>query len=125
MFGPQQRRERGAGVGTIVLHGQIHQQHAHLVAAEVRDRGYQGEPEGGTVVDTATIRGIDKHSGGHGWFSWQAPTLPGTYKLTAYLHEAWNDTAPGNNTADVEIVVEPGPKLRYRAYLGAITTAPK
>ena len=49
---------------------------------------YQGEPEhGGPVAGTALIRGIDAKTGGHGWFTWQAPTTPGTYTLVAQLQE--------------------------------------
>ena len=88
---------------------------------------YQGEPEhGGLVAGTALIRGIDKQRGGHGWFSWQAPSLPGTYTLVAQLQESPNDSTIGNNAASVEIVVEAGaeaavpPLARQRQPLGAI-----
>ena len=77
---------------------------------------YQGEPEdGGRVAGTALIRGIDAKTGGHGWFTWQAPTQPGTYTLVAQLQEHHNDAAPGNNEATVEIVVEGGRSCRIGA----------
>ena len=85
----------------------------------------QGEQaNGGPVVGTATIHSIDKQNGGHGWFTWQAPTTPGTYSLVAQLQERWNDSAPGNNIEKVELIVEPGQRLPYRTWLGAISKAP-
>ena len=87
---------------------------------------YQGEPaDGGPVAGTALIRGIDAKTGGHGWFTWQAPTTPGTYTLVAQLQQHHNDAAPGNNQATVEIVVEGGPTLPYRRFLGAISRGPQ
>ena len=87
---------------------------------------YQGEPEDGSpVAGTALIRGIDGKTGGHGWFTWQAPTQPGTYTLVAQLQQHHNDAAPGNNQATVEIVVEAGPRLPYRRFLGAISRGPQ
>ena len=86
---------------------------------------YQGEPaDGGPVAGTALIRGIDA-TGGHGWFTWQAPTTPGTYTLVAQLQQHHNDAAPGNNQAAVEIIVEPGQQLPYRRFLGAISRGPQ
>ena len=70
-------------------------------------------PGGGHGAD----RGVDAKTGGHGWFTWQAPTQPGTYTLVAQRQQHHNDAAPGNNEATVEIVVEAGPRLPYRRFL--------
>jgi hypothetical protein len=67
---------------------------------------YDGDPaEGGELIaDKQVLPGTDEASGDYAWFSWMPRSL-GLHRLYAVLLESFDDTAPGNNMAELKVVV--------------------
>jgi hypothetical protein len=78
-------------------------QHYHLLV-------YKGDPQqGGEVIASKVLQGIDAEDGDYTWFEWR-PAQLGNVTLYAQLLEQEDDVIPGNGKAVLKVRVKPVPK---------------
>jgi hypothetical protein len=78
-------------------------QHYHLLV-------YKGDPQqGGEIIASKLLRGIDAEDGDYTWFEWK-PSQLGNVILYAQLLEQEDDVIPGNGKAVLKVRVKPVPK---------------